>query len=121
MKGFPKYFNIKQDVLNALAVFPVETKAYLQMILAERFSWLPEKTETKEALVAGKNQGFVVAKQMDKGEKETIDATHRVNEIRDDTTKEVVEKYQEVYKEDPNCKLFRLGFTVAEASNLIAS
>jgi hypothetical protein len=119
MKGFPKYFNIKQDVFNALAVYPEETKAYLQKLLDERFNWLPAKTEKQDFYIDGKAMSFNSAKKMSKGEIAVIDDTHREVEIKDDRTKEVTERYQEEYKEDPNCKLFRLGFTVKEVQELI--
>jgi hypothetical protein len=119
MRGFPTYFNTKQDVLNVIAVYPVETKAFLKRCLDERFSWLPSKTKKQEFLVAGKKASFSSAQKMAKGEKSVIDATHRVVEIKDEATKEVTERYQEEYREDPNCQLFRLGFTVDEVEKLL--
>jgi DNA mismatch repair ATPase MutS len=100
MKGFPKYFNTKQDVLNVIAEYPTETKAFLQRCIDERIDW-------------------ITTKKLEEGETGIIDATHRIQELKDDITKEVTERYQEKYKEDPNCKLFRLGFTVEEAYRLI--
>jgi len=100
MRNFPKYFNIKQDVVNVIVEFPVETKSFLQRCIDERINW-------------------ITTKKLEAGEEGVIDATHRIQEIKDDITKEVTERYQEEYKEDPNCQLFRLGFTVAEAQNLI--
>ena len=119
MKGFPKYFNIKQDVLNTLAVYPKETKDYLKNLIDERFNWLPTEIVKQDFVSDGKAASFDSAKKLTKGDKETIDATHRVTELKDDKTQEITERYQEEYKEDPNCKLFRLGFTVEEAQTLI--
>lgn len=100
MRNFPKYFNIKQDVINIIVEFPVETKTFLQRCIDERIGW-------------------ITTKKLETGEEGIVDATHRIQELKDDITKEVTERYQEEYKEDPNCQLFRLGFTVAEAQNLI--
>ncbi len=100
MKSAPKHFNIKQDVINIIVEFPVETKTFLQRCIDERIGWITTKT-------------------LETGEEGIVDATHRIQELKDDITKEVTERYQEEYKEDPNCQLFRLGFTVAEAQNLI--
>jgi hypothetical protein len=119
MKGFPEYFNIKQDVFNTLTEYPIETKAYLQKLLDERFNWLPTKTQKQEFTISGKALSFNSAKKLDKGEIAVIDETHREVKIEDDRTKEVIERYQEEYKEDPNCKLFRLGFTVKEVEGIL--
>lgn len=100
MKGFPKFFNVKQDVLNVIEEYPVEAKAFLQRCLDERIAW-------------------ITTKKLESGEEGVIDATHRIQEIKDDRTQEVTERYQEEYKDDPGCKLFRLGFTVIEAQGLV--
>ena len=49
------------------------------------------------------------------GETGITDATHRVTEVKDMATGQITERYQEEYKEDPNCTLSMLGITVAEA------
>lgn len=162
MRGFPKWFNVKQDVLNALAEYPEETKAFLQKCLDERFSWLvtkklddgnPEKlaavqeynsaradtlTEHLEKIgkgldsvaslsaVATMGKGIAMEEGLEKVEESAkfeegvVDEVSRVIEVRDDKTKEITERYQEEYMEDPNCRLFRLGFTVEEAQALLA-
>lgn len=160
MRGFPKWFNVKQDVLNALAEYPEETKAFLQRCLDERFSWLvtkklddgtPEKLaalqeyntaradiltehlakigktlDSVASLSAASGKGVALegglekVEEIAKFEDGTVDETSRVVEVRDDKTKEISERYQEEYMEDPNCKLFRLGFTVEEAQALVA-
>jgi hypothetical protein len=102
MRGFPKFFNTKQDVLNVIEEYPTETKAFVQRLLDERKDW-------------------ITTKKLETGEEGTTDATHRIQELKDDRTQEVIERYQEEYKDDPNCKLFRLGFTVEEAQALIGS
>lgn len=100
MKGFPKYLNTKQDVLNVIDEYPVETKAFLQKCLDER-------------------KGWITTGKLADGAAGVIDDTHRVAECKDDATGHVTERYQEEFMDDPNCKLFRLGFTVAEAQALI--
>lgn len=100
MKGFPKYFNTKQDVLNVIEECPVETKAFVKKCLDERKGWL----------TTGK---------LADGAAGVTDSTHRVVEVKDDASGMVVERYQEEFKDDPSCKLFRLGFTVEEAQALI--
>lgn len=100
MKGFPKHINTKQDVINLIKELPFETKAFVKKCLDERKVWL----------TIGKLASDVTG---------VTDTMHRVVEIRDDATKQVVERYQEEFKDDPNCKLFRLGFNVAEAEALL--
>jgi len=102
MKGFPKFFNTKQDVLNVITEYPAETKVFLQKCIDERFDW-------------------ITIKKLETGESGVTDSTHRIQELKDDRTQEITERYQEEYKEDPNCKLFRLGFTVEEAQNLVTT
>jgi hypothetical protein len=101
MKGFPKHFNIKQDVLNCLLQYPEETKGFIKRCFDERQNWIT--TSKLDLLDAG-----------------VTDATHRISECKDDATGVVVERYQEEFMDDPNCQLFRLGFTVEEAQNLLA-
>lgn len=101
MKGFPKYFNTKQDVLNVIEEYPSETKAFVKKCLDERKGWI-----TTEKLADGAAG--------------VTDETHRVAECKDDASGQVTERYQEEFKDDPNCKLFRLKFTVEEAQALIA-
>lgn len=102
MKGFPKYLNTRQDVINVIADYPDQTRAFLQRCLDERFGW-------------------ITVRKLEPGEIGVTDETHRTTEIKDDITQEVMERYQEEYKEDPNCKLFRLGLTVEEAQNLVTT
>lgn len=100
MKGFPKHFNSKKDIIFCLDKWPEQVKNYLQTLLDNRHSWL-------------------IDYKMNLTETGIEDDTHTVREIYDDKTEELTEKYQMIYKEDPNCKLFRLGFTVQQAQNLI--
>ena len=100
MKGFPKYINSKQDVLNLLVEYPSETKQYLQELLDTKDAWL----------MAGK---------LETGEAGITDKTHKVVETKDQETDEVKERYQYEFKEDPNGTIYRLGFTPDEVRKLI--
>lgn len=106
MKGEPKTFATRQDVLNGLAEYPDQTKAYLQSLLDDRYrivssEQLPEGDEGKHdpPLLRVRNGGSV------SDEKGNIIERHL---------------WQETWEEDPNAALFRLGLTVKEAEELIA-
>ena len=85
--------NTKQDYLNYLTVDSEETKKALQLLLDTRFIW--KTTAILAANAAGVN-----------------DSTHRVSG-------EEPERMQQEWVEDPNAKIFRLGFTVTEVEGLI--
>ena len=96
MKGFPKHLNTRYDVEYCLQNYPEDTKA-----------WLAQKlTEIKQWLVAGK---------LADGDVGVTNKTHKVVEVKDRESDKVTERYQYEYKDDPNCELFRLGFTRKEA------
>lgn len=89
MRGLPKFFNTKQDYFNCLVEFKEETKKELKKLLDSRFSWFD--TKVLEDATTGLN-----------------DETHRV-----------IDNMQQELKEDPNARIFQLGFTVAEIEELI--
>lgn len=89
MRGLPKFFNTKQDYLNCLSEFKSETKAELQKLLDYRFSWFDVE------VLADPEKGL-------------NDDTHRV-----------VDDMQQELREDPNSRIFQLGFTVAEVEGLL--
>jgi len=91
MRGFPKFFNTKADVLNSLALYPDETRAYVQMILANRKLWV---------------QTYYTAPGVN-------DETHYTR------TDDAGNTYQMEYIDDPNGDIARLGFTVAELEAII--
>lgn len=93
MRGFPKRINTKQDYYNLLADYPAETKQELQKLLDTRYIWKDTKV-------------------LADGETGLEDSTHRVVE-------QDGERIQQEYIEDPNARLFRLGFTVTEVEGLI--
>jgi len=99
MRGFPKRFNTKQDVLNTLPSYPKETKEFLQTILNTRKNWL-------------------IVKVLEDGEQGINNLTNRVQEHKDDNDV-VIQRVQEEYKKDPNATMYRLGFTVTEIEELL--
>jgi len=102
MKGFPKHLNTRFDVDYCLEHYPAETKAFLAKKL----------TEVKQWQVTGK---------LVEGDAGKTSKTLKVVEVQDTITKEVKERYQHEYKDDPNCELFKLGFTVKEAKGILAT
>lgn len=104
MRGFPKYTDIatKYDVNNLKDIFPKETKAFLKSLRDDRFIW--------------EDRGPVTE---DKG---ITDDTHKVvlvsmpNESPEDDTKEL---HQLELIEDTNARIFRMGYTLNEISDLI--
>jgi hypothetical protein len=100
MKGFPKHINTKKDVKFLFDKYPKETKTFLKRKL----------TEVKQWLVAGK---------LKDGNNGKTDKQHKIVEVKDEKSGKVTERYQYEYKDDPNCQLFRLDLTVAEAERMI--
>ena len=92
MRGLPKFFNTKQDFLNCLAMFLEETKAELKKLLDYRFSWFDIAVFEGEVTELGVNQWVI-----ENGD----------------------EKILQEEKEDPNARIFQLGFTVAEVEELL--
>jgi hypothetical protein len=100
MKGMPEHWNTKKDVMVSLDNNPEQTKSYLQTFVDNVEKWM-------------------IDHKLGNGETGITDDTHKVKEITDEETGEVTERYQLEWKEDPNCKLFRLGFTKQEAEDII--
>lgn len=101
MRGFPKHLNTRYDVEYCLEYYPAETKTFLVQKLAEVKQWQ----------VTGK---------LAEGDAGITDKTHKVVEVKDRETDKVTERYQHEYKDDPNCELFKLGFTVKEIEDILA-
>lgn len=99
MKGFPKTFNSKKDVELCLKMWPEMTKDFLQRLRDNRETWL-------------------IDHKMSLDEDGVEDDTHKVTEIYDENDN-LDEKYQMVWDEDPNARLFRLGYTVEEVDNIL--
>lgn len=92
MRGFPKFLNTKQDYLNCLTMFPEETKKALQTLLDNRFNWFDVAILEEDVAELAVNQRII----------ETDG-----------------EKMLQEEKEDPNARIFLLGFTVEEVEELI--
>jgi hypothetical protein len=94
MKGFPKTIGTRHDVDTLLISQPEKTKAYLKTCLDEVMQWSPCEMLDLE------------------------DETHKVV-VTDatDTQEETRQQYE--LKIDPNCKLFRLGLSVADAEMML--
>ena len=98
MRGIPKHLNTKFDYeyIKNQNMFGWQTQ--YQALLDTRLNWF------KTADLSPEDTGVT-------------DAAHRVRTETDlDGT---TTKYQQELQEDPNCKLFRLGFTQAEVETAL--
>ena len=102
MRGFPKHINTRKDVEYLLGeeTHKERMKETLQRWLGERFDW-------------------ITVKKLSETDVGIEDKTHRVSKIKDEETGVLAERYQQEYKNDPNCKLFRLGFPVKQAEEIL--
>lgn len=100
MYGFPKWLNTKQDVHHMMNISPQETKQVLQHLLDTRFIMTPLRKAQENEIPAPDQE----VKIMSVGDMEN--------------PKQEAWVFGPV--EDPHAHLFRLGFTVEEAENLIA-
>jgi len=99
MHAFPKYINTRQDIFNLYQLYPEETKAYIQNLMENRYIWQ-------------------AVGPVPDGETGIVDDNHMVIDgVGEDSTTMVKIQMEKV--EDQNCRLFRLGFTVEEASEFI--
>lgn len=104
MRGAPRFFATKQDYLNGISVYPEETKTALRALVADRFH-------------------FVKTDELAEGEDGINDDSHMVlviSEKNEETGKDVEKRWQMKREENKNARLFRLGFTLEEASALIS-
>lgn len=98
MKGFPEHLNTKKDYEYIRNHFPEsQWRPVFQALLDEKDKWMMAKKLAADAVGV-------------------TDKTHKVVE---NETAEGVERYQYEYKEDPNCKLLRLGFAVKEIERIL--
>lgn len=104
MKGFPKYFNTKQDYINCLSLYPSETKQALRALMNNRYKWVQDGELAKESDGITDDDHYVV-----KTNKEEHDGKEG---------EEVI--YQMKRVEDKDSKFFKLGFTVAEVKKLVS-
>ena len=104
MRGCPRTFATKQDYLNGIATYPEETKAALRRLIAARFE-------------------FVSTGELSEGEDGIEDENHQVitsNETDQKTGEQVQKRIQLEKRESDNARLFRLGFTLEEAEQLVS-
>lgn len=102
MVGFPKHCNTKEDYLYVQEHFPREQwEPVFQALLDERLAWL--------------NTGKL--KSVDG----VTNKTHKVVTVGGEEDGTPLQHYQYEFKEDENCKLFRVGFTVEEVQLLLGN
>ena len=95
MRGLPKWLNSKDDYLYIRDNYP-------------RDQWLPKFQELLDSRSAWFNMGEVVGDGI-------TDSTHKVIEIGSLDAK----KYQYELVDNPDCMLYKLGFSVEEVEGLI--
>jgi len=101
LEGYPKYLNTKNDYYYVKNHFIYEQyKNDFQKLLDNRILWL------NTGLLENEIDGIT-------------DETHKVITMDNMTNPEEIQYYQYEYKEDINCRLFKLGFTVAEVEEIL--
>lgn len=98
MRGYPKILSSKEDYYYIIENFDESLwKVELQNLLDTMKDWFFEKN------LKDKSDGIV-------------DETHKIEESGEEDN---IQYMQYVLRENPDCKLFRLGFTVEEVKNLL--
>jgi hypothetical protein len=101
MIGFPRWCNTKEDFIYIREHFPREQWApQFQALLDARMAWL------NVSQLASEVEGIT-------------DDTHKVVTVGGEKDGTPVQYYQYEYREDKNCRLFQLGFTVEEVEGLL--
>lgn len=100
MIGYPKTLNTKEDYEFVRQNFPKE-----------------EWKEDFEDLLATVNEWFNLGK-LEEGDAGITDDTHKVVESEQDDGA-VTERYQYEYKENPNARIYQLGYTVDEVKAIL--
>ena len=98
MKGFPKHLNTKADYEYIKANF-------------DRELWLPEYQKLLESY---KDWFFI--KELESEEEGITDDTHKVV-VSEQDDKTTYSQYE--LQENPNAKLFRIGYTVSEVEQIV--
>jgi hypothetical protein len=101
MDGFPKHLNTRRDYEVIKELFSEE-------------QWKPAYQELVDTSI-----GWLMTSRLEEEQSGTTDDTHEVREVKDHEGT-VTERYQYEYKQDPNSKLLRLGFTVEEVEAVLA-
>lgn len=99
MRGFPKNLNTKEDYLYVKEYFSEDLwKPQFQFLLDSLNDWFFErKLEDNEPIPSGDNYKVVEAQENDEDQRKSL----------------------YVFKENPDAKLYRLGFTKDEITNYI--
>lgn len=102
MRGFPKYNDIttRKDVENLLLLYPNETKTFLEELILDIYKW-----ETSEAII--------------NPEEGIEDEMHQLTPVQEDN--KIIGYRQQTLVEDENSRLYRLGYTLEEATELVNS
>lgn len=98
MRGFPKWLNTRQDLINCLELYPERADEAARNLLAGRFVW-------------------VATGAVPDGEAGIEDAMHRVVESVDDSGQTIHTQLE--LQDDPQARLYRLGFTAAELEGML--
>lgn len=99
MRGYPKVLSSKEDYLYVKANFPAtQWKADWKDLLDTMTCWYPVDT------VASEDAGVT-------------DATHKVEKFEEEGKDAVFMQYE--LRQNPDCKLLRLGFTEAEVKKAL--
>lgn len=109
MVGFPKFLNTREDYEYVRANFDKsEWVGKFEALLKTEYEWFNMgKIDSKEAGVEDDTHK-VVEEKPQKKENETTDAEEQT-----------VTYYQFEYKIDPNCKMYKLGYTHDEVEKII--
>jgi len=100
--GYPKHLNTKEDYLFVMANFPRgRWEKDFQLLLQDAVTWL--------------NTG-----QLENAELGVTDGKRMVVSTGGEDGMGKEQHYQYEYKDDPNCKLVKLGFTKAEVEKFLA-
>ncbi len=102
MIGYPKNLNTKEDYEYVRKNFPKD-------------EWEP----AFQALLDTVNEWFNLGVLAD-DDAGTVDDTHKVTEDRREDT-DVVTRTQWEYKENPDAKIFQLGYTVVEVKAILGA
>lgn len=109
MRGFPKYTDIatKYDVENLKNIFPNETRAFLESLKADRFIWVDNGVIPAGGLGINDDTHKVV---------EVTNANH---DLSDEVNTKELHQLEKV--EDPNARVFRMGYTLEQIDWLLES
>lgn len=100
MKGFPKNLNTKDDYLYIKEHF-------------DRELWVPEFQKLLDTI-----SDWFFVKNLDLEKDGITDDTHKIVEIETSSDKPTILSQYE-FRENPDAKLFKLGFTKEEIANII--